>query len=889
MFLLNDAVYAQSCPPNIDFELGNFSGWDCFTGTTSVTNGKNVISLLPSPPMAGIHEIVRETFPAVMDKYGKFPVHCPYGGKYSVKLGNDGTGSQAEGLSYTFQVPLGIDTFSFTYFYAVVFQDPNHNRYEQPRFFVTAYDVVSGALINCASYDYVATGSIPGFRISAIQPDVLYKSWSPVSIQFAGLAGRKIRLEFKTADCTLGGHFGYAYVDVGAGCSNILATAPYCVETNSLLLNAPYGFQYYTWYNSDYSAIVGNQQSLTISPPPATSGVFHVDIIPYPGYGCRDTADAVIHPLPVPDIPMADSVYSYCQFARASPLVATALVGNDLLWYPTAAGGTGDVNAPSPSTATPGVFYYFVTQKILFGCESHRKKITVTINPTPLTSFVITNNIQCLKGNKFEYKSTSVNLQNSNFTWDFGDGQSQLLGDTTATHTYTAYGVFYVKLKVTNQPSCTDEKILTVTVAANPVASFTYPSLICENQTAVALKDNSNVPGGLAAVNNWLWNINGSKSIKQNPDSITIKSGGSFPAQLVVSSTAGCSSDTVSRNINVRYQPLVKFTYSKPLCDNEIVRFTDISSMPANASPEYVARWHWRFSNSDSTLLQHPTRLLSKGTTHTRLIVESNYGCKSVEADSVFIIHPKPLINLFINDSCILRTIKYQASDSRNTVNKWYWDFGNGLKISSPLIIKTYNQEGNRPVTLLGQTIYGCQDTVVRPFIIYDNKALAGRDTIAAKGEPIYLNAHGGANVIYNWSPVIGLNDASIENPVATYDKDQLYRLDAMTDKGCDSHSKLFIKRYTGPELYIPNAFSPNGDGSNDVLKVFPVGIKQFIFFAVYNRYGQEVYRTSDYTKGWDGIFKGSQMNAGTYVAVSKAIDYTGKLMLEKTTVMLVR
>src|SRR5882757_626810 len=214
-------AFTQGCPPNIDFEDGNFSHWDCFTGSTYVSNNINIISLLPSAPVPGRHELITASS-TPKDPYGNFPTLCPYGGNYSVKLGNDGVNAQAEGMSYTFQVPPLTDTFTFTYFYAVVFQDPNHNSFEQPRFFVKAYDVLTGNPINCASYNYVSTTGIPGFQVSAVASDVLYKNWSPVSIQFAGLANRTVRLEFQTADCTRGGHFGYAYFDVGTGCSNIL-------------------------------------------------------------------------------------------------------------------------------------------------------------------------------------------------------------------------------------------------------------------------------------------------------------------------------------------------------------------------------------------------------------------------------------------------------------------------------------------------------------------------------------------------------------------------------------------------------------------------------------------------------------------------------------------
>ena len=92
----------------------------------------------------------------------------------------------------------------------------------------------------------------------------MYKGWTPTSLQFAGMGGHQVRLEFRTADCTRMGHFGYAYMDIASACSNILATAPYCIETNSLILDAPFGFKNYTWYNLDFSSVVATGQSITI-------------------------------------------------------------------------------------------------------------------------------------------------------------------------------------------------------------------------------------------------------------------------------------------------------------------------------------------------------------------------------------------------------------------------------------------------------------------------------------------------------------------------------------------------------------------------------------------------------------------------------------------------
>src|SRR6185436_15595856 len=140
--------------------------------------------------------------------------------------------------------------------------------------------------------------------------------------------------------------------------------------------------------------------------------------------------------------------------------------------------------------------------------------------------------------------------------------------------------------------------------------------------------------------------------------------------------------------------------------------------------------------------------------------------------------------------------------------------------------------------------------------------------------EPIQLDAHGELNMQYTWSPLTGLDQANIEKPVATYNRDQLYQLYTITEKGCKKQTQLFIKRYAGPELYVPTAFTPNSDGKNDRLRVIPTGISSFGYFAVYNRWGQLVYRSTNYNEGWDGTLNGAQLGTGTFVYIAEATDY---------------
>lgn len=892
LITLHNITSAQNtCPPNIDFENGDFANWDCFTGTTSASSSQtNLISLNASAPTAGRHEIISST--TAKDAFGDFPQLCPYGGKYSVKLGNSGTGAQAEGISYTFTVPVNVDTFTFTYFYAVVFEDPGHFDYEQPRFFVSAYDVATGNVIDCASFDYVSTGALPGFKVSSRSSDVLYKEWTPASLQFAGLNGKQVRLEFKTADCTRTGHFGYGYLDVASGCSNILATAPYCKQTNALLLNAPYGFKNYTWYNHDYSAIVGNAQSITISPAPPNSTVFHVDAEPYPRYGCRDTFNAVVKPLDIPDTPAGLSEYSYCQFDNALALTATPINGNELLWYTTDIGGIASKNAFVPPTNVLGTFTYYVAQKELFGCESFRKKITVRILPKPTVNFTVNTVRQCQNNNEYIFKGTFSNLYQSNFTWDFGDGNTlATLSDTAVKHVYSVAGNITVKLKATNDGACSTEKPFIITLVPKPIVNFVYPPIVCQNQTSLTLTDQSTVANNIAVINKWWWHIDGQITQVQTPTPFVPASGGIVNAKLVVTTQEGCISDTMTANIDIRHQPVAAYNYGTIilLCENETIKFTNQSTIPNAGLAETQAKWYWNFDNITFATVEHPAINLPAGTHIGKLVTESNFGCKSKEIDSTFIVNPKPHILLNINDSCVYRYIEYRAVDLTGNVADWFWNFGNGLANGGTLFSKIYYQAGNHPLTLLGRSKYGCKDTIIRPFQIYENKASAGRDTIVAKGEPVHLNAHGDPGQMYLWSPSTGLDSTTIETPTATLDVEQLYSLHSVTKEGCDNNTKILIKRYKGPDLYIATGFTPNNDGLNDVLKVFPVGFKTFHYFSVYNRWGELLFYTNDYSKGWDGTYKGKLAEPGVYVVYAEAVDYKNQLMTKRETVTLLR
>ncbi|MEK7224566.1 MAG: hypothetical protein AAB221_02660, partial [Bacteroidota bacterium] len=242
----NNNVKAQVglCPSNLDFEAGDFTGWEARWGSATNPLPLPNIGIIP-----GRHTIISAAT-AGLDPFGFFPTLCPNGSGYSVKLGNSQTGNQAESISYTYTIPAGLTTFSMLFHYAVVLQDPGHNPpTQQPRFRARIIDVSTGLPVNCVNFDFIASSSLPGFQQSPVSSIVYYKDWTPISINLSAYIGSTIRLEFVTNDCLLGGHFGYAYLDVNTNCNGVISGNFICPGDTAITLNAPFGFEQYEWFS----------------------------------------------------------------------------------------------------------------------------------------------------------------------------------------------------------------------------------------------------------------------------------------------------------------------------------------------------------------------------------------------------------------------------------------------------------------------------------------------------------------------------------------------------------------------------------------------------------------------------------------------------------------
>jgi gliding motility-associated-like protein len=164
-------------------------------------------------------------------------------------------------------------------------------------------------------------------------------------------------------------------------------------------------------------------------------------------------------------------------------------------------------------------------------------------------------------------------------------------------------------------------------------------------------------------------------------------------------------------------------------------------------------------------------------------------------------------------------------------------------------------------------------------------------DTIVHPGARFPLLALSGG-ITYTWSPPFGLSDPNVANPTVTVGDigDEIsYKVVATTTEGCKGEGYVRIRVYKGPDIYVPTAFTPNNDGKNDQFIPFPVGIKSYNYFRVFNRWGQLLFSTTRLNEGWDGRMGGKEQATGVYIWQVEGQTLDGKIINKKGTVTLIR
>ena len=862
---INSHAQQIPCPPNIDFEFGSLLLWECEIGTsqtgTTQANFTGATTVLPIP---GTHDI---TSGGGTDPYGGFPVVCPIGGNYSLRLGNNSSGQGAERVKYYLQVPAGINNYTFTFQYAVVLQDPNHSPNQQPRFEVNAYDSATGLPVPCAQQSFIAAASIPGFFTSPLASDVRYKPWTSAILSVGGTAGQTIILTVASLDCTLGAHFGYGYFDL-IDCGQFVTAIASCdLDGQGIVLTGPPGYMTYEWWDENFTTIVDTGMVATYYPTTTTPQFYNLVMTPYPSVStCKDT----IQTLPIANI----DVQALPDTACITPNIPIQLQAN-------ATGGVGNRTYTWQEFGTPGNTLSCTTCENPIATPTGSSFYTVKVSDT--NGCYRTDTLQVLysvftpdAGNDFTTCvgtpitfNASVTPQSSAFTYKWTPN-TDLNFDTLLqpTMTPTAEGTIEYVLSV-DSLACTKTDTMSVTVLPNDI--FIQDTTICKGQVVRV-----NALGDANFTYSWSPSIGLSDPTIVDPIITTDTS----RTYIVTASYPGCPTIVKTYNVKVEPMPVVSLPADTSKCEFEDLF---ISSMVTPAwYQNYTYQWIPNYGlNNDNT-----PNVIFTGAVDTTLAlyVTTPVGCSDSENIRI-VVHPGNFASITPASTAICPN----DSVNINITGGQYFTWDPPSYISDT----TIGNVVSTPVGDISYTIYvmdqfGCSDTLTTSIDVHADAVLdAGNNITLYPGDTAQLNPTGNC-LYYQWFPPQGLSSTTVANPLASPSVNTRYYVTGTTENGCTVLDSVDVIVSTESMLAMPNAFTPGNSGMNTTIKLVRRGEADLKSLRIYDRWGTMVFETNNINEGWDGKYKGTPQPMGVYIYMVEAVK-NGRKFYKQGNITLIR
>lgn len=334
--------------------------------------------------------------------------------------------------------------------------------------------------------------------------------------------------------------------------------------------------------------------------------------------------------------------------------------------------------------------------------------------------------------------------------------------------------------------------------------------------------------------------------------------------------------------------PQIKSLSAMESCFGRPIVFRDSST-----SFSRILKWYWDFGDGSHDTVQHPAPHVysTPGKYTVKLNILGNNGCLSDTMKKELTVYPEPFafIRWSPKEPCEGTPISWRDSSSMSfgTINSWNWSIAGKTYTEQRPSLPKGLPTGTYPIALQVRTAEGCISSRVYDTIRINNvKAFAGNDTLVAIGVPIQLRATGGMS--YQWQPANGLDNPNSPNPIATLRSDTEFTLTVRSITGCLSTDTLRIRVYQGPEIYVPSAFTPNGDRLNDLLFAIPVSVR-FRHLHIYDRWGTLVFSTTHHKIGWDGRFRGIDLPSATFAWTTEGELADGRILVRRGTLQLIR
>lgn len=444
----------------------------------------------------------------------------------------------------------------------------------------------------------------------------------------------------------------------------------------------------------------------------------------------------------------------------------------------------------------------------------------------------------------------------SRYLWDFGvpGVQYDTSNQQYPTFTFPDTGTYNVMLIANPRSTCSDTDFVEVRLYPFLNAAFSWEGS-CPG-TPIAFTNLSN--STYSPITRYFWSFgNGSTAIDTNPV-IQYNTSGRYPVSLTVYNAAGCQMSTYD-TLTVFPEPQAGFTGDNP-CIFAPMALTNTSQISVGTIAQYA--WSippdspFAYTRDASYTFDQP----SSG--QIQLVVTSDQGCRDT-ATLPYTVRAKPVAEAS-GDTIVCPGEPVALSAAGGSTFSW-GPFGASIDDPSAANTIAYPAEATTYIATVSDDCYF--DTAHVNVEVYPVPTLtARRDTAIMAGSPVRLTATSDAGNVFTWSPATFLDNPFGTKPVATPTQNMIYTVAIANDYGCQSLDE--VKIWVTPvcnQLYVPEAFTPNGDGKNDRFMAIDYGQNQMQSLQIYNRYGQLVFEGNSFEEGWDGTFRGQPQPIGTY------------------------
>ncbi len=247
---------------------------------------------------------------------------------------------------------------------------------------------------------------------------------------------------------------------------------------------------------------------------------------------------------------------------------------------------------------------------------------------------------------------------------------------------------------------------------------------------------------------------------------------------------------------------------------------------------------------------------------------------------------------------CDTLTVQFVNKSTNINIFRWYFDWGNDLSQTSTVFspVHTYPDTGFYTVALIAAPGFPCADTFFQQIHVVKTPGTfvvtASPDAIKA-GESSQLTAVFPGAVSYTWTPIGDLSDPKLYNPIASPALTITYTVTAVLPNGCKRYGQVTVRvnllPCDEPFVFFPTGFSPNGDGENEALKLESSVAPDQLYWAIFNRWGEKIFETTNLADAWDGTYQGKEQPAETYGYFLRVVCADGQELVKQGNVTLLR